>query len=648
MIIHAAMIGSEFTKNLCKMGFTFPESYVSHSTSRLLRSAHIFLLTLLLCAGIFLYLPERDSRTSGAMRWFGTQYSATDTASASETSKKHLWIFFTDKGNPSQVSSNVSEYQYKAQLPIKTRLRRQRAQGNAISNSDLPVFKPYIEGVLKLGTTLRVTSRWLNAVSVEAPYSLIPRISKLPYVKSIEPVTTYKRRRTRNSTFESGELRHPRYAPGIQQSTPSGEHLLYGMSAIQIQQIRADFLHEKGYDGSGITIGILDTGFDLSHEALRNVRVRAEYDFVNGDGETSDEPPDDDIGQDDHGTEVLSIICGNSPGNFMGVAPGADYLLAKTERVSYRGTEFEHDIEEDWWIAGLEWSEERGADIVSSSLGYSDWYSYSDLDGATAKTTVAANTAVEKGMVIVVSAGNEGKSIDWPYISAPADGFHVIAVGAVNYAGDIADFSSIGPTYDGRIKPDVVALGDDAYVVDPNSIDGYRKADGTSMATPLAAGTVALLMQAIPDLNEPKHIVKLLKYTASRALSPDNHYGWGIINAEAALRYGTSPGFEEELKNWDPNGAITSFDQVIAYPNPIRRGSSRGGLTIYSPEGIESIKIYSISGSLIYERQDTDNSKFLIWDLENNHGQKVANGVYICVIKSPTGAVNTRKIAIID
>lgn len=630
------------------MDVAYSESYVLHLASRVLRTAHIFFLTLSLCAGIFLYMPEGNSRTSDALRSVGIQYSATDIIPSSEASKKHLWIFFTDKGNLSQGGSDVSEYQYKAQLPIKTRLRRQRAQGDVISSSDLPVFGPYIDGILKLGTTLRATSRWLNAVSVEAPDSLIPRISKLPYVKSIEPVTIYKRRRTKHSTFEPGELRHPRYAPGIQQSIPSGEQLMYGMSAMQIQQIRADFLHEKGYDGAGITIALLDTGFDLSHEALRNIRVIAEYDFVNGDGETSDRPPDDDIGQDDHGTEVLSIISGNSPGNFMGVAPAADYLLAKTERVSYRGAEFEYEIEEDWWIAGLEWAEAHGADIVSSSLGYSNWYSYSDLDGITAKTTVAANMAVEKGVVIVVSAGNEGKSSDWPYISAPADGFYVIAVGAVNYRGDIADFSSIGPTYDGRIKPDVVALGDDAYVVDPNNTNGYRKADGTSMATPLAAGTVALLMQAIPDLNEPKHIVKLLKYTATRALSPDNRYGWGIINAEAAFRYGTSPDFEEELRNWDPNGAIISFDRAIVYPNPIRRGVSKGGITVHSPERIESIKIYSISGTLVYERQDMGNSRFLIWDLKNNHGQKVANGIYVCIIKSPTGVIHTEKIAIID
>jgi subtilisin family serine protease len=420
------------------------------------------------------------------------------------------------------------------------------------------------------------------------------------------------------------------------------------MSVTQLQQIHADVLHNKGYHGEGITIALLDTGFDLSHEALRNVHVLAEYDFVNGDGETADKPPEDDIGQDDHGTEVLSIIASISSGNLIGVAYASQYLLAKTEKISHKGAMFEHEIEEDWWVAGLEWAELNGADVVSSSLGYSDWYSYSNMDGATAKTTIAADMAVQKGIAVVVSAGNEGKSQDWPYISAPADGFHVIAVGAVNSTGELADFSSTGPTYDGRIKPDVVAMGDDTYVVDPNSTDGYRKADGTSMATPLVAGTAALLLQALPDLRGPRELATLLKYTATHALSPDNRWGWGIINAEAALRYGESPHLMEELDDWDPTGAVSHPSRVIVYPNPVRRSSSTGRLNIHSPEPIDSIEIYDISGVLIYEMQDMGSTRFSIWNLKNEYGQEVASGIYICVIKSSAGSIDVKKIAVID
>jgi len=504
----------------------------------------------------------------------------------------------------------------------------------------LPVYTPYIHGVLQLGANLRVSSRWLNGVTVEVSDSVIPQILQLSYVSSVKPVITYKRERLK--TQDSRPKTYDSYrAPGV-------EHPLYGASSAQIQQIRVDALHDRGYHGEGIIIAILDTGFDLSHEALKDVRVLAEYDFINDDYETSDNPPEDDIGQDNHGTEVLSIIAGNSPGNLVGVAYAAEYLLAKTERVSQYGVAFEQEIEEDWWVAGIEWAEFNGADVVSSSLGYSDWYSYSDMNGKTARTTIAANIAISKGVMVVVSAGNDGKSLDWPYISAPADGFHVIAVGAVNQMGEITDFSSIGPTSDGRIKPDVVAMGDDTLVVDPTSTDGYRTTDGTSMATPLVAGTLALLLQALPDYGGPEDFEKLIKYTANRSLFPDNRYGWGIINAEAALRYGSSPDLAKEIENWNPNGTTSDISSVTVYPNPIRRNFSAGRLNIYSPEFMESIKIYTVTGQLIYEKQAMGSARFTIWDLKNNSGQDVASGIYICVIRNANGGIDTRKIAVIE
>jgi len=613
--------------------------YYSESMGKFTSQRAFVFLTLLLCAGIFFCspgtaLPMPDPRHSTA--GIRSQHPAST-----------VWVFFTDKGTSHEEDLRSVMNQLGSQLLPKTRSRRQKAQGQAMDISDLPVFQSYIDGVLQLGGTLRITSRWLNGITVEVPDSAISRILQLPYVKSVDPVATYKRLRERTP------LQSPRsiWGEAIERSEQgeAGDALEnYGMSATQIQQIHADVLHSKGYHGEGTIVALLDTGFDLSHEAFWNIRVLDEYDFVNGDGETSDNPPEDDIGQDDHGTEVLSIIAGRSPESLIGVAYAAQYLLAKTEKVSHKGTIFEHQIEEDWWVAGLEWAELNGADVVSSSLGYSDWYSYSDMDGRTAGTTIAADIAAQKGVVVVVSAGNEGKSRDWPYISAPADGFDVIAVGAVNSEGELADFSSMGPTYDGRIKPDVVAMGDGTYVVDPNSTDGYRKADGTSMATPLVAGTAALLIQALPDLHGPRELAKLLKYTATRSLSPDNRRGWGIINAEAALRYGTSPGLMEELNDWDPTGAIPVPDRVIVYPNPVRRSPSMGRVNIHSPEPIDNIEILSMSGALIYEKQDMGSARFAIWNLKNEHGQEVASGVYICVIRDSTGSVHIRKIAVID
>lgn len=502
------------------------------------------------------------------------------------------------------------------------------------NNIDSPVYQPYIDGVVELGAKLCLSSKWLNGITIYASDVVIDKISGFPYVKSIEPIVTYKTRLPMPDKRSISSL------------APSASY--YGMSATQVEQIHADILHDKGYHGEGITIALLDTGFNLSHTSLRGVKVLAEYDFINNDNVTLDQYPADDIGQDDHGTEVLSIIAGNDPNNFIGIAHSANYLLAKTEKVSEDGIMFEKEIEEDWWVAGIEWAEENGADIVSSSLGYSNWYSYSDMNGRTAKTTIIANIAVEKGIAVVVSAGNEGKSNDSPYISAPADGFDVVAVGAVDEFGDLADFSSIGPTYDGRIKPDLVAMGSGTYVADPSNNNTYRKANGTSMATPIVAGTIALLKQSLPEIPRNTLLVKLLKYTASRALNPDNQYGWGLINAEAAYRYAKFPGSIRELDNWDPNGSLTDSNGLNIYPNPIKVGSSKNIMNIHSNKPVKNIKIYDIMGSLIYQRLNMDDARFLTWNLMNDQDQKVASGVYICFIEYSEGTYEKKKIAIIQ
>jgi len=199
--------------------------------------------------------------------------------------------------------------------------------------------------------------------------------------------------------------------------------------------------------------------------------------------------------------------------------------LAKTEIEAVEDT-----IEEDYWAAGVEWADSLGADIVSSSLGYTDWYTYEDMDGNTAVCTQAADLAVSKGIVVVNAAGNE-RPYSWHYIIAPADRDSVIAVGAVNLSGQIASFSSAGPTYDGRIKPDVCALGVGVYCA--SAYGSYKYLGGTSYATPLVAGVCALLLEANPDLN-PIQVREALWTTASQADNPDTLYGYGIVNASKA------------------------------------------------------------------------------------------------------------------
>ena len=258
------------------------------------------------------------------------------------------------------------------------------------------------------------------------------------------------------------------------------------------------------------------------------------------DNNPKDEIGQDDPGQDDHGSVVLGILAANAPGVLMGVAHRASYLLAKTEKVFQNGQEFERLIEEDWWIEGLEWAEEMGAEIICSSLGYSKWYRFEDLDGKTSKLTVAADLAVEKGISVIVAAGNLGGQPLGDLglggrISVPADGFDVLAIGSVDRHGRSLQFSSRGPTFDGRIKPDVVAMGIGVTSINPQTRSRFaHNHSGTSASAPLGTGVVALLMQAFP-LASPREIASAIRSTASQSHAPDNTVGHGIIRSRTAF-----------------------------------------------------------------------------------------------------------------
>jgi hypothetical protein len=280
---------------------------------------------------------------------------------------------------------------------------------------------------------------------------------------------------------------------------------------------------------------MIDTGFDYKQRLVfAKMVVLAEYDFHWNDSNTANETVDPTI-QHNHGTETLSVIGGFLEGNLIGPAYGATYALAKTEWVAT-----ETHIEEDHWVAGIEWLEGLGADVVSSSLAYSTFddgnnYTYEDMDGNTAVTTIAADIAAYKGVVVVNSAGNEGNS-PWRYILAPADGDSVITAGAVSSSGLRVGFSSVGPTYDGRIKPDVMAMGSGVYSVDPTQTSGYIYVSGTSFSCPLIAGVCALVLEAHPELG-PMDVRDAIRETADQTDFPDNFNGWGIVNAYKAIFY---------------------------------------------------------------------------------------------------------------
>jgi len=435
-----------------------------------------------------------------------------------------VWIFFRDKGFRTAGEREFRTSELLATLGERCLRRRAKARGAfgaLVDEADLPLHAPYLQEVRRLAKRVRVESRWLNAVSAAVNAAQAEALAALDFVAAVEPVAAWRR----VDPAPSPGLAGPADAPG------SSLELEYGRSFAQLNQISVIPLHKLGYSGRGVLVGLLDAGFRKSHRAFRSTRLLAERDFVFGDNDVAQDKGDPDDYADTHGTATWSLIGGTDPGQFIGAAHGADFLLAKTEVET-----FEKPVEEDYWVAGLEWAEGLGVDVASSSLGYADWYEFQDLDGGTAVTTRAANRAVSLGVVVVNAAGNE-RGNAWNHIIAPADALDVVSVGAVTATGSLATFSSPGPSADGRTKPEVCALGVGNWIAyhQSDGSDTYSQGSGTSFSTPLVAGAAALILEAHRNWT-PQQVRNALLATASRSASPDNDYGWGIVNAAQAAR----------------------------------------------------------------------------------------------------------------
>ncbi|MEJ7728782.1 MAG: S8 family serine peptidase [Polyangiaceae bacterium] len=433
------------------------------------------------------------------------------------------WIFFHDKGPALAARLDDALSARSASLAPRALTRRQRARNDGgLDARDLDVWPAYLDALAAAGARPRATSRWLNAVSVTATPDVLDAIARRPEVRAIQAVA----RRARDVPWRGVSVRADDLPIPL-----NGGPERYGVAIDQLAMLGIPDLRGCGLDGSGVVVAVLDSGFTLGHSALTHIDVLAQRDFVKGDDVVSDEA-NDVPGQHDHGTSVLGLLAGQAPGSYMGAAPAVTVILAKTEDIS-----FEQPIEEDWFVAGLEWAEGLGADMATASLGYFDWYEQADLDGKTAVTTIAANIAMENGLVMVAAAGNAGP--EPTTIGAPADADRLIAVGAVAADGVVTDFSSRGPTADGRIKPDVSARGQDDWVVVPGSTDQYQQGNGTSYAAPLVAGVVAMLKQAYPALGAAE-MQALLTSTATQAGAPGNAIGYGIVRGyDAAGLYCT-------------------------------------------------------------------------------------------------------------
>ncbi len=433
-----------------------------------------------------------------------------------QTAPDKYWIHFTDKANTPYSISQPDSF-----LSAKS-IQRRINQNIPIVENDLPVDPVYIDSLEALGLDILTRSKWMNAVTVHADsIQMIFQAMNFYFVDSYQKVL-----RLKTNMADIVDLTKDVNSLSLTSSVSS---LDYGYSANQIEMLNCHILHNEGYTGQGMVIAILDAGFrnvdtlPAFDSLWANGQILGMHDFVSGG---------DSVFEDHtHGMMVLSCMGGNSPGELMGTAPGASYWLLRSEDVYS-----EYVIEEDNWVAAAEFADSVGADVLNTSLGYTEFddpsqnHTYADMDGNTTRISNATDIAASKGMLVVNSAGNSGSN-SWFYIGAPADADSVLAVGAVDENGNYVSFSSKGPSYDGRVKPNVAAKGQSCAVEGTNGAVTFGS--GTSFASPIMAGAAACLWQAHPDLSNMQ-IFEAIEMSGSQASNPDSLMGYGIPNLAQA------------------------------------------------------------------------------------------------------------------
>ena len=443
------------------------------------------------------------------------------------------YVQFSDKvGSPYSVSNPLDFLSQRA-------IDRRATWNIAIDSTDFPVNPAYVAALRSAGAVVKHTSRWMNsALVVTSDDDVIDSIYKLPFVIDIELV--YRQR------F---------YSPKEEQRQKTEDNSNdYGDANTQLQMIGVDRLHAAGFRGANIHVAVIDAGFlnVNTNRAFDSLRMRngilGSYDFVNDNS---------DIYQEDfHGAAVLATMAANIPNQYLGGAPDASYWLLRSED-AYT----EWPVEADYWIIAAEFADSVGVDIINTSLGYAMFddpsldYRYNDLNGKNLRVSQAALMTARKGIITLVSAGNEGNT-EWGTISAPADADSILTVGAVDRYGNVTGFSSYGPSADRRVKPDICTVGGSAAIVDSY---GYPSiSNGTSFSSPIAAAMMACLKQARPDLH-PQQLMEEVRKSASHYSTPDNYFGYGIPNAWRV--YSDVVGYEEPSSELGWN----------VYPNPVEK-----------------------------------------------------------------------------
>jgi subtilisin family serine protease len=506
-------------------------------------------------------------------------------------------LFLTDKDFNQFTIDKPEEF-----LSQKALIRRTN-QNILLNQKDLPVSKLYLDSLQKLGLQIRNKSKWLNSVVIYTTnQALIDTITNIGFIKSKQKFFP------KLNNFSNTKFLEKNLSTLVKQDEP----LDYGNGTTQISMLNGHVLHQNGLKGQGITIAVIDGGFfdvDLlpAFDSLWFYnQILGTKDFVDGDNQVFD--------ASSHGMKVLSTMAANIPGELIGTAPKANYWLLRSEE-----TETEYSIEEDNWVAAAEYADSVGVDIITSSLGYTEFddstqnYTYSDMDGNTTFITKAADIAASKGILVINSAGNLADN-PWKYISAPADGDSALTVGAVDAFASYAYFSGEGPTFDGRVKPNVAAMG---YQTAIQGIDGMiTVANGTSFSAPLIAGMAACLWQYYPELNNME-ILHKIEESAHQYSNPDYYLGYGI------------PDFGKAANLTNTN--IYSFEETVVinvYPNPFSNYITIE--LLQKNEEPVSAELFNIFGVKLKEEVKYENGfNNLIFD----NLEDLSSGIYLLKIK---------------
>lgn len=513
----------------------------------------------------------------------------------SQIAPDRYWIQFADKNNTPYSIDRPEEFL--SERAIQRRIK----YGIALDEKDIPVNPSYIEAVKKTGAVILNPSKWLNGVTVEVyDNSVLDAISGLPFVNKTralydEPLKQMLKER---SYFQETNIETIMNTSGLRG--------YYGGALIQIDLLNGIALHDMGYRGEGMWIGICDSGYQGAdaHDAFQNMmeedRLLGTKDFVYKNGVV--------YSDDHHGTACLSLMAGYMPGVYVGTAPKASYFLCRTENINS-----ENVIEEYNWVSAAEYMDSLGIDIISTSLGYISFddaemsHVYEDFDGKTCVITIGAEIASSKGILCVVAAGNEGDT-QFPYIGAPGDAKNVLTVGGVKMDGKKAGFSSIGPTYDGRIKPDVMSFAYAVTVASPSN--NFYEGNGTSFAAPSLAGMVACYWQARNDVSEDK-IREMIKKSANNYSTPNSNYGYGIPDFKRAL----------DMLNLEDCDIFNKKTPFYVYPNP---SNGKVKLSLDCKEKV-MVQVFDMFGKKIYcFDNEVDNAEYIDVCLSN-----LKAGVYI-------------------